>query len=81
MVQGDRMKMKNRNGRAFLKTISIGQRLRLRDDVAKQIHAREWIFKRVEKDGTLLLVHESGRFGWNVKVEDIDWKVYRKGKR
>jgi len=75
------MKTKKGSDWAFLKTVPMGQRLRLRDDVARQIHAREWIFKRIEKDGTILLVHESGRFGWNVKVEDIDWKAYRKGKR
>ncbi len=75
------MKTKKRSDWTFLKTISMGQRVRLKDDVARQIHAREWIFKRMEKDGTIFLVHESGRFGWNVKVEDIDWKAYRKGER
>ena len=63
-----------------LLTISVGQRLRLRDDVARDIQAREWIFKRVEKDGTILLVHESAGFGWNVKPDHIDWKAYRKRK-
>ena len=61
-----------------LVTISVGQRLRLRDDVARQIQTREWIFKRVEKDGTILLVHESAGFGWNVKPDHIDWKAHRR---
>jgi hypothetical protein len=74
------MKTKKKNKWSFLRTISMGQRLRLRDDVAKQIHAREWLFKRVEKDGTILLVHEKDGFGWNVNVDDIDWKAYRKEK-
>ena len=44
----------------------------------KQIQTREWIFSRVEKDGTILIVLKGGDFGLNVKVDDIDWEAYRK---
>jgi hypothetical protein len=50
----------------------------LGDDVLKQIQTREWIFSRVEKDGTILIVLKGGDFGLNVKVDDIDWEAYRK---
>ena len=42
---------------------------------------REWMFRRMDKDDTLLVLHESGRFGWNVKVDDIDWEAYWRPKR
>ncbi len=45
----------------LLKSVSPGERLRLKDDVLKHMHPREWIFKKVEDDGrTILLLDESG---------------------
>ena len=44
----------------------------------KQIQTREWIFNRVEKDGTILIVLKGGDFGVDVKADDIDSEVYRK---
>jgi hypothetical protein len=44
------------------------------------VHPWEWIFKRIESGGTILLVHESGGFGWSVKTENIDWEAYKKEK-
>jgi hypothetical protein len=44
------------------------------------VHPREWIFKRIESDGTILLVHESGGFGCSLKTENIDWEAYKKEK-
>ncbi len=53
-----------------------GERLKLRDDVYRTIRPREWIFKRMEPDDRLLLVNETGIFGWDVKIDDIDWPAY-----
>jgi hypothetical protein len=64
-----------------LKSITPGEHLRLRDDVHRCLHTREWIFIRVERDHTILLMHESAGFGWNVKMDDIDWGAYRKSKK
>jgi hypothetical protein len=66
--------------RSSLKSITPGEHLRLRDDVHKYMQTREWIFGRVERDETILLVHERGGFGWDVKMDDIDWEAYRKSK-
>jgi hypothetical protein len=35
----------------------------------------------MERDNIILLTHESGGFGWNVKMDDIDWGAYRESKR
>jgi len=67
-----------RVNRSLLKYITPGERLRLRDDFLRHVHPREWIFKRIESEGTILLVHESGGFGWSVKTENIDWEAYKK---
>ena len=66
--------------RPLLKSIISGEHVRLRDDILRHVRPREWIFKRVEDDGTVLLVHESGGFGWNVKIDQIDWEAYQKQK-
>lgn len=73
--------MKKEGKSSFLKSITPGERLWLREHVQNQIETREWTFKRVEKDGTTLLIHESGSFGCNVKVEGIDWKAHQKAKK
>ena len=75
-------KSNNKKTKNFpLKSITPGEHLRLRDDVYKYLQTREWIFRRVERDNTILLMHESGGFGWSVKMDDIDWGAYRKSKR
>jgi hypothetical protein len=61
--------------------ITAGERLRLRDNVHKYMQTREWIFRRMEKDDKLLMVHESGGFGWSVKMDDVDWEEYRRSKQ
>jgi hypothetical protein len=66
--------------KSSLKSITPGEHLRLRGDVHKYMQTREWIFGRVERDETILLVHERGGFGWDVKMDDIDWEAYRKSK-
>ncbi len=64
----------------LLKSIIPGERLRLRDDVLGHIQPRQWIFKRVESNDTILLIDESGGFGWSVKIDHIDWEAYEKQK-
>jgi hypothetical protein len=66
--------------KSSLKSITPGEHLRLRDDVHKYMQTREWIFGRVKRDETILLVHERGGFGWDVKMDDIDWEAYQKSK-
>jgi hypothetical protein len=74
------MKMKKEGKRSFLKSIVSGERLRLRNDGLNYLQTREWIFKTVEKDSTVSLVHERGGFSRKVRVDDIDWEAYRKTK-
>jgi hypothetical protein len=54
--------------------------LRLRDDFLRHVHPREWIFKKIDSGGTILLVHESGEFGWSVNTGNNDWEAYKKEK-
>ncbi len=64
----------------LLKSIVPGERLKLRDDVLGHIQPRQWIFKKVEGNDTILLMDESGGFGWSVKIDNIDWEAYEKQK-
>jgi len=66
--------------KSILKSITPGERLRLRDDVLGHVQPRQWIFKKMENNDTILLMHESGRFGWSVKINNIDWEAYEKQK-
>ncbi len=72
------MKMGKKDIRSFLKSITPGERVWLRDGVLKQIQARKWMFSRVEKDGIILIVLKGGDFGLKVKADDIDWEAHRK---
>jgi hypothetical protein len=74
------MKIRKKNIRSFLKSITPGEQLWLKDGVLKQIQIREWLFSRVKKDGTILIVLKGGDFGLGVKADDIDWEAYRKSK-
>ena len=79
------MKRFHERGRnkSVLKSITPGERLRFRDDVLGHVQPRQWIFKRIDSDDTILLMDESGGFGWSVKIDNIDWEAYEKqsGKR
>jgi hypothetical protein len=66
--------------KSILKSITPGERLRLRDDALGHVQPRQWIFKRIESDDTILLMDESGGFGWSVKIDNIDWEAYEKQK-
>ncbi len=66
------------NRRKLLKSIAPGERLKLRDDALGHIQPRQWVFRGVESDNTVLLMDESGGFGWSVKIDHIDWEAYEK---
>jgi hypothetical protein len=61
--------------RWMLNHITPGKRLRLRDDVYRQIREREWILKKIDSEGVHLL-HESRAYGLIVRMEDIDWSEF-----
>jgi hypothetical protein len=66
--------------RSILKSITPGEPLRLRDDALGHVQPRYWIFKKIESNDTILLMDESGKFGWSIKIDNIDWKAYEKQK-
>lgn len=61
--------------RWMLNHITPGKRLRLRDNVYRQVKEREWILNKIDSDGVHLL-HESRAYGLIVKMEDIDWSDF-----
>jgi len=69
--------------KSILKSITPGERLRLRDDALGHVQPRQWIFKKIESDDTIQLVDKSGEFGWSIKIDHIDREAYEKqsGKR
>lgn len=66
--------------KSILKSITPGERLRLRDDALGHVQPRQWIFERIESNDTILLMDESEGFGWSVKIDNIDWEAYEKQK-
>jgi len=66
---------------SILKSITPGERLRLRDGVLEDVQPRQWIFIRIESNKNILLMDESGGFGWSARIKDIDWETYRTTKR
>ncbi len=50
----------------------------MRDDVLSHMETREWILKKIEKDGEIALVHEKGIYGIIVRQSDIDWDEYQR---
>jgi hypothetical protein len=60
--------------RLILNSVAPGTRLRLREDVLKQLKERDWIFNKVKKN-LIFLIHETGVYGIVVGVEDIDWSL------
>jgi hypothetical protein len=65
----------------FLKSLTPGEILILRDDVYQNINTREYVYEGMEIDNTIFLLHKSGSYGLHAKVEDIDWDAYQKTKR
>jgi hypothetical protein len=60
--------------RLILNSVTPGTRLRLREDVHKQLKERDWIFNKVKKN-LIFLIHETEVYGIVVGVEDIDWSL------
>jgi len=67
-----------KNHESLVNRITPGERVRLRDGAMAHVRKREWVFKGMEKDGALLLMHENESYGLVVKENDIDWEAYRK---
>ncbi len=65
---------------SILKSITPGEHLRLRDSALGHVQPRQWVFERIESKDTILLMDESGGFGWSVKIKNIDWEAYEKQK-
>ena len=51
-----------------LRTITIGELQRFRDDLYRFMEARESMISRFNEDTTIFLTHESSGFGWSIKV-------------
>jgi len=66
--------------KSIVSSIIPGERLKLRDDALGHVQPRQWIFKRIESNDTILLMDESGGFGWSVKADHIDWEAYERQK-
>jgi hypothetical protein len=58
--------------KSFLRSLRRNEHLKLREGIYLHLKEREWLFRRVEND-TIFLVHQSGIFGMEVRIEDIDW--------
>ena len=61
-----------RSPKSKLNSTLSGKLLRLRENLYKQLHEREWIFNRMENN-LIFLIHKNGAYGVVVRVEDIDW--------
>ena len=66
--------------KSILKSMIPGERLRLREGALGHVQPRQWIFERIESNDTILLMDESGGFGWSVKMDHIDWEAHEKQK-
>ena len=64
-----------RLAKSKLNAILSGKFLRLREGLYKQLHDREWFFRKTEKD-MIFLIHRSGAYGIVVGIEDIDWNLF-----
>jgi hypothetical protein len=62
-----------------VKPITLGERIKLRNDILRHVERREWIFGGVEK-GSILLQHQEERRALKVGPYDIDWEAYQKAK-
>jgi hypothetical protein len=51
-----------------------GEKVRLREDAFKHVKTREWIFKQIENENEIVLMHENGLYGLVVKPADINWE-------
>ena len=66
--------------KSSLNPVTLGEKLRLRDDVLPHAKVREWIFEGLERGEKVLLTHEVDGYTWEAKIDDIDWEEYRRRK-
>jgi len=69
---------KKENQKSFLKRVTPGERLKLREGAMVHVRKREWVFKGIEKDGPILLMHENESYGLVVKEDEIEWEAYQR---
>jgi hypothetical protein len=62
---------KKENQPSLLEKVNPGQWLRLRDGAMAHVRKREWVFKGIEKDGSILLMRETEAYGLVVQEDDI----------
>lgn len=67
-------------GKSFLKFLTPGDSIRLRDDALPHVKIREWAFKGIDRNNTVLLNYTEQGYTLEVGEEDIDWETYRKTK-
>jgi hypothetical protein len=67
-------------GKLTLNTITLGETLRLRDDVLPLVKKRLWVFAGVGNSDTILLAHENVGYIWEAKPAGIDWEEYKRRK-
>lgn len=58
--------------KSVLTSLTRNRRLKLQKDVCRHLREREWNFNRLEGN-TVFLIHQSGAYGFGVRIEDIDW--------
>ena len=51
-----------------LRTITIGELQRFRDDLYRFMETKESMISRFNEDTTIFLTHEGNGFGWSIKV-------------
>jgi hypothetical protein len=61
---------------AFFPPILPGEKLRLRDEVYKQVEIRDWMFAGFGNGGLISLCHGTRGYIWEAKVQEIDWEEY-----
>ncbi len=61
---------------AFLKSIQLNEKLRLREDALPWAKIREFLFKGSGENGKVFLAPEFEDYTWEANFEDIDWEEY-----
>ncbi len=61
--------------KSVLSSLARNKRLKLQKNVCRHLKEREWNFNRLEGN-TIFLMHETGAYGFGVRIEDIDWNTH-----
>ncbi len=65
---------------AFLKSIQLNEKLRLKEDALPRAKIREFLFKGLGENGKVFLAPEFEDYTWDANFDDIDWEEYIKRK-